>query len=262
MKNKGSNIKSKFQSIFFTLFNRLENNNNAEFSSNGEEHFLNEYFSSLSGNVTLFDIGGNIGGYSDILVEQCGKQKLNYTIHIFEPTQSCFSILQKKFSDNHHIRLNNAGVSDSETTAEIFYDAEKSGFASLYQRDLSFMDVQLNIKENISLIRLDEYLVKNAIGVIDFLKIDIEGHELAAFRGMGAFLSGEHIKAIQFEYGGANLDSGTTLRELYSVLEQAGFVLAKIMKNGIEVRPYLTRMENYQYSNYVAFSKKFFPSLR
>jgi len=240
----------------------LENNNNAEFSSNGEEKFLEDYFSSLTGRVTLFDVGGNIGGYSEILVKQCVKRNLDYSIHVFEPTQSCFSILKNKFSNNSHVHLNNVGVSDSTATTEIFYDAEKSGFASLYQRDLSSVNVQMNNHETISLIRLEDYLSKKNIGTIDFLKIDIEGHELAAFHGMGKYLSGDRIKAIQFEYGGANLDSGTTLRELYQTLETAGFMLAKIMKNGIEVRPYSLRMENYQYANYVAFSKKFFPTFQ
>ena len=120
----------------------------------------------------------------------------------------------------------------------------------------------MNKKETISLIRLEDYLTEQNITSIDFLKIDIEGHELAAFRGMGAYLSADRIKAIQFEYGGANLDSGTTLRELYQTLEGAGFILAKIMKNGVEIRPYSLRMENYQYANYAAFSKKFFLSLQ
>ncbi len=257
-----SHILSRVRSIFFTLFNRVENNNNAEFSTNGEEKFLEDYFSSLSGAVTLFDVGGNIGGYSEILVRQCVKRNLEYSIHVFEPTRSCFSILKEKFLNNEHIHLNNVGVSDSSTTSEIYYDAEKSGFASLYQRDLSSVNVQMNNHETISLILLEDYLTKNNIGTIDFLKIDIEGHELAAFRGMGKYLSGDRIKAIQFEYGGANLDSGTTLRELYHTLETAGFTLAKIMKNGVEIRPYTLRMENYQYANYVAFSKKFFPSVQ
>ncbi len=255
-------LKTKIRSIFFTSFNRLENNNNADFHTNGEESFLKDYFSSLSEKVTLFDIGGNIGGYSEILIRQCAKRGLDYSLHIFEPTRSSFEILKEKFSKDKNVYLNSAGVSDSKTSAQIYYDAEKSGFASLYLRDLSAFNVNMNKKEKISLVRLDGYIRKHKITVIDFLKIDIEGHELAAFRGMGKYLNGDFIKAIQFEYGGANLDSRTTLHDLYQTLQQAGFVIAKIMKHGVEIRPYSLNMENYQYANYVAFSKKFFPSLQ
>jgi FkbM family methyltransferase len=245
----------RIRSILYTLYNRLENNNNADFHSNGEERFVNEYFSSLEGSVTLFDVGGNIGGYSEIMVEQCRKRNLKYAIHIFEPTRSCFAVLREKFSGDKDIRLNNVGVSDTAGTAEIFYDAEQSGFASLYQRDLSAVNVSMERKETISLTRLDFYLAEQNITMIDLLKIDIEGHELAAFRGLGSYLNADVIAAIQFEYGGANIDSKTTLREIYQVLEQAGFVIGKIMKNGIELRPYSSMMENYQYANFVALSK-------
>ncbi|MFA6437969.1 MAG: FkbM family methyltransferase [Bacteriovoracaceae bacterium] len=257
---KETYLRKKFSSILFTLFSRLENNNNADFITNGEERFVNDYFSSLRGPVTLFDVGGNIGGYSEILVEQCKKRKLEYSIHVFEPTQSCFGILLQKFSNDNEIHLNNVGASDSATKADIYYDTEQSGFASLYQRDLSSMNVTMNQKETITLTRLDTYIEERKIEKIDLLKIDIEGHELAAFRGLGSYLNSETIAAIQFEYGGANIDSKTTLREIYNLLENAGFVIAKIMKTGIEIRKYSSMIENYQYANYVALSKSLIPS--
>ena len=255
MKPSKTNILlARVRSILFTLFNRLENNNNADFHTNGEEHFLNKYMHSLQGDVVLFDVGANVGGYSEVLIDICKRKGLHYHLHLFEPTRACFATLRQKFSHDKNIFLNNAGVSDTNNTSEIFYDAEKSGFASLYQRDLSSVNVTMNKKETIALVRLDEYVSKQAIQKIDFLKIDIEGHELAAFRGLGTYLSAGFIKAIQFEYGGANLDSGTTLRQLYHVLQDAGFRLFKIMKHRLEPRAYELSMENYQYANYVALS--------
>jgi FkbM family methyltransferase len=259
---KEKSIVHKLKSILFTLYNRLENNNNADFFTNGEERFVEEYLSSLRGPLTIFDIGGNIGGYSEILIEQCNKRTIDYSIHIFEPTRSCFDILKAKFIGNKNVQLNNVGVSNSQATAEIYYDKEQSGFASLYQRDLSSVNVVMEQRETISLIRLDSYLSDKQIDKIDLLKIDIEGHELAAFRGMGSHLNGNLIAAIQFEYGGANIDSKTTLREIYQVLEGAGFIIAKIMKHGIEIRQYSSMMENYQYANYVALSKIHFPAIQ
>jgi len=245
---------SRLNSILFTLYNRLENNNNADFHINGEERFLDDYLQSLSGTVTLFDVGANVGGYSEILIEKCRNKQLCYSLHLFEPTASCFEVLKKKFSSDSNIKLNNVGVSDVETTAEMYYDTEQSGFASLYKRDLSSAHTVMDKQETITLRRLDEYIESNTIQQIDFLKIDIEGHELAAFRGLGKYLRADFIRAIQFEYGGANLDSGTTLRQLYQLLTGAGYQLFKIMKHGIEHRTYHVRMENYQYANYVALS--------
>ncbi|NUN70025.1 MAG: FkbM family methyltransferase [Bacteroidetes bacterium] len=223
---------------------------------------MNGLFAVLKGPVTMFDVGGNIGGYTEILTTQCRNRQLTYAIHVFEPTRSCFAALTKTFSSDPCVLLNNVGVSDAPGETEIFYDAEQSGFASLYQRDLSSVNVTMAHKERIGLVRLDHYIEQHAIKHIDLLKIDIEGHELAAFRGLGAYLRPDFIGAIQFEYGGANLDSGTTLRQIYSLLEGAGFIITKIMKKGLEVRPYAIRHENYQYANFVAVSPSLLPALR
>ena len=259
---KPSIFVSKLRSVLFTITNRIDNNNNADYVTNGEECFLNGYFSFLSDAVTLFDVGGNIGEYSQMLIATSNNKNLNYSLHIFEPTSSCFETLKKKYGSNKSVCLNNVGLSDSNKNAFIYYDSEKSGFASLYKRELSIENVQMDKKELISLIRMEEYIEKNNIKHIDFMKIDIEGHEISAFEGMGKYLNSDFVKAIQFEYGGVNLDSKTTLREIFRVLENAGFTICKIMKRGIEVRPYIIQMENYQYANYVAISKKIFPSLK
>jgi hypothetical protein len=74
--------------------------------------------------------------------------------------------------------------------------------------------------------------------------------------GFGEYLNGDFIDFIQFEYGGANLDSKTSLLDIYSCLEDRGFIIAKIYPQGLEIRDYKPFMENYCYSNFVAISKK------
>lgn len=85
--------------------------------------------------------------------------------------------------------------------------------------------------------------------------INSKRHEVSSFRGLGEFLNAKFINAIQFEYGGANLDSHTSLMEISSLLTNAGFDLYKIMPNYLEKRTYEPRMENFQYANYVALSE-------
>jgi hypothetical protein len=114
----------------------------------------------------------------------------------------------------------------------------------------------MNQSENIKLKRLDGYIEEKNINHIDFIKIDIEGHELKAFEGFGKYLDASFVDYIQFEYGGANLDSHTNLMELYKFLENRGFKIAKMMPNGLEVRKYSPFMDNFNYANYVAVSGK------
>ena len=251
---------SALSSKIFTLFNRIENNNNADIATNGESRFLEALGQSLGDDLVLFDVGGNVGEYSKRLLSITGEKKKR-SIHVFEPTASCFAILKEKFQWNPNVVLNNVGVSDQPQTATIFYDRERSGFASLYQRDLQGLNVVMDHSETIRLIRLDQYITEHTITHIDFMKIDIEGHELKAFEGIGEFLRPDFIRGIQFEYGGANLDSRTNLRDFFRLFEPKGFVICKIMKHGIEQRPYRAYMDNFQYANYLALSPELFASL-
>jgi len=74
------------------------------------------------------------------------------------------------------------------------------------------------MSEKIEIIRAEDYLVKKVIQHIDFIKIDIEGRELRILKGFGSYFNGEFINFIQFEYGGTNIDSKTSLLDFYSLL--------------------------------------------
>ena len=64
----------------------------------------------------------------------------------------------------------------------------------------------MNFEEQVSLIRFDEYW-KNKDQLIDYVKIDVEGHELDVLEGFGDLIN--KIKLIQFEFGGCNIDTRT-----------------------------------------------------
>jgi FkbM family methyltransferase len=250
-------LNKKFKSIIWRIFNIMENNGNSNFDKNGEKVFIDKLFKYFANNAdtkVIFDVGANIGEYSQIIEQKSLKNSIDMQLHLFEPTKSCFDILRNKFNSDSII-LNNFGLSDTNTFATIFYDKEQSGLASLYKRNLDAYNLALNQSEEIELRRLDRYIVEKSIKHIDFIKIDIEGHELKAFEGFGNFLDAKFIDFIQFEYGGANLDSHTSLMEIYKLLEDKGFKIAKIMPKGLELREYKPFMENFQYSNYVAISK-------
>jgi len=254
-------IRKKLRSLAWKVFNLIENNGNANFEQNGEKTFIEnllEAFKIKKGKkkIVLFDIGANIGEYSTMLLEKSNRIGLNIELHLFEPTQSCFENISEKFNKESNVELNNFGVSNINDTAKIFYDKEQSGLASLYQRNLDSYNLQLNQSEEILLKRIDEYIESKQIQHIDFVKIDIEGHELKAFEGFGDFLNSNFIDYLQFEYGGANLDSHTSLMEVYKFFEDRDFSIAKVMPNGLEMRKYQPFMDNFMYANYVAISNR------
>lgn len=252
-------VMRKTRSLMLRVFGWIENNNNIDFASNGEEYFIdavNVYLTDLRNvKIEIFDIGANKGEYSKILLDKLSKYAIEARIHIFEPTASCFELLSNQYSSMPSFVLNQTAVSNENGSAQIYYDQQESVLASLHQRNLSALGLSLDCSETVQTVRLDTYIEAQGINHIQLLKIDIEGHELAAFEGMGRFLSGDFVDFVQFEYGGANLDSKTSLMELYALFEARGFVVGKIMPTGIELRSYQPWMENFQYANYVAVSK-------
>lgn len=249
-------FKRKIRSFVFTLFNKIENNNNHYFNENGERNFILNVVSKLSKQLVIFDVGANIGEYTRTLVDLLDKCKVEYKIHLFEPSQVTFGTLTNYLQNLHHLIFNKVGISDVEGDNNIYYDNEQSGLSSLYKRDLKSENIEVNKSEEITLIRLDNYIENNNIEHINYLKLDIEGHELFAIKSLGKYLNDEFIDVIQFEYGGCNLDSHTTLLDFYQLLEPLNFSMFKLMRNHLERRPYNRKSDNFQYANYIAFSNK------
>jgi FkbM family methyltransferase len=233
----------------------IENNNNADFYSNGESDFVESVFQSYKNQaINIFDVGGNNGSYVSIIIKNAAKYSVNYKIHVFEPVKASYAILKEKYGSNPNVILNNFGLSDNNGEQVIYLNKEGSSLASLYPRDLQQYNISMDMKEVVVLKKLADYVDETKIDKIHFLKIDIEGHELSAFNGFGKYLSPEFIPLIQFEYGGANIDSKVFLKDLYKVLEAKGYCLCKIKKGFLEKRKYNAKMENFQYANYVALN--------
>ena len=257
MKTINKDLRYKIARKLYYLAMIFDNSGNCNFNTNGEQKFIKKLFKDLTPKtqITLFDIGGNKGDYTQMLLGEMSNITQNFMIHVFEPTQYCFDKLSSRFDDNK-IVLNNVACSDLSGKGKIYYDIEGSGLASMCQRTYAMYDTKLNIKEEIKTERLDEYIKQKEIKHIDFMKVDVEGYEMVVFEGMGRYLNSNFIDYIQFEYGGANLDSMTSLMKFYKLFESKGFKLSKVMPSGLQMRTYEPFLEVFEYSNYVAISKK------
>ena len=72
---------------------------------------------------------------------------------------------------------------------------------------------------------LDDFLAVNNISHIDFLKIDIEGHELEFFKGAINTLKNGIIRRIMIEYCGNALEpQGITLNSYVDSIMEFGYI--------------------------------------
>jgi FkbM family methyltransferase len=244
-------LRSKLQLVVY----KLDNSGDTTIEHNGELHLIR----TLCGiyehahPFVVFDIGSNYGEYAD-LIRQHHRGQL--VMHLFEPQKTCVAALEKKFGNDSRVQIRHYGLSDEEGTATLHKNSDGSGLASLYRRELAHYHVSFENVEKISLKRGDSYIKQHAIKHVHLIKIDVEGHEVSVLKGFGEFISPENVDVIQFEYGGANIDSRTSLLELATYFNARGFVLAKIMRRGLEKREYVPRLENFVYQNWVAISPR------
>jgi len=95
---------------------------------------------------------------------------------------------------------------------------------------------------------LDNYCFENKIDYIDFLKIDVEGHELSVLNGGKNTILGGKCNLVQFEYGGTYNDSDITLTQIYEYFKD--WKIYNIESGKLNLHP--TPIEDYQYTNYLA----------
>ncbi len=201
-----------------------------------------------AGIKTCVDIGGNIGNYTAEL-NTCFPKADIFT---FEPSQTNIAKLQSRFAGRENIRIVPFAVSDFQGDAVLHSDVPGSGLSSLTKRDLDHIGLDFEATEDIKTIVFQDFWKSEMGGRdIDILKLDIEGHELAALRGCGDALKA--TKIVQFEFGGCNIDTKTFFRDFWHFFTDNGFTLYRIAPWGeMRIPKYREREEVFSTTNFLA----------
>lgn len=244
--------RSSLQS-FYKLLHLLSlkgmNFGGSEVSDSGEKYILEYMRSNTSGKIVLFDVGANQGQYANLAYKVFDN---NAVIYSFEPGEGAFEMLTQNTEGIMNIKRYNVALGAADGNSTLHYDKQGSGLASLYHRELSHAGLSLDKEEKVETRSIDSFCTEHNIASIDFLKMDIEGHELEALRGAKDMLSSRKIKAIQFEFGGTNIDSRTFFKDFYDLLKD-NFVIYRVLQNGLsEITMYSELDEIFTTVNYFA----------
>lgn len=130
----------------------------------------------IPGSVVL-DIGGNIGNHALSFSMDAA------TVFSFEPVGTIFNLLQENISSNQaaNVTCFNFGFSDRNASAEIFVNEDGNmGGSSLEHRG------ERSVSEVVELVEGDTWIASQGdrISRIDFIKMDVEGHEPKALAGL------------------------------------------------------------------------------
>ena len=225
---------------------RYRGENNDDILTNGELDLMN---SRLANSKVVVDAGANAGSWASLALKINPKVQ----IHCFEPSEGTFKqLLEREFPPN--VTCNNFGLGARSEESVLYVFSEGSGMNSLYQRrglEDGWGISQPERQEKIRISTLDDYCCQSHIEHIDYLKVDVEGHELQVFNGSASLFSEGRISAVQFEYGGCNIDSRVLLKDFFEFFAQFHYDFFKIYPKRLErVQRYDQRLENYQYQNW------------
>lgn len=135
------------------------------------------------GDVAL-DLGAHIGYYTLIFAKLVGEKG---RVFAFEPAPDNFALLEKNVKVNNYsnVILERKGVLNKSGKAKLWLrsDSNKSG----HRIHPINMKIHHPKPIEIDVVSLDDYF-KDYNGKIDFIKLDIEGSEEEALRGMGNIL--------------------------------------------------------------------------
>jgi len=198
------------------------------------------------------DIGGNIGNYTSEL----RKRNPTLEIHTFEPSATNMEKLAARFKNDRLITLVPLALSDRAGSATLFSNVPGSGLASLTKRKLEHFNIAFDTKETIDTIRFEDYWRTSLQGRrLDLVKIDIEGHELAALKGFGRAL--EVTRVVQFEFGGCNIDTRTYFQDFWYFFREQNFDTYRVTPFGAEkITRYKESDEYFATTNYIATNKR------
>lgn len=191
--------------------------------------------------MTVLDLGANIGVHTLLAARLVGEKG---RIFAFEPAPGNYGLLVRNLAVNGYTNVIpvKSAVSNRSGQVRLFLNEEQSGRHNIY--DHYHQNERAVTVDSIS---LDEFF-KDKDSRIDFIKMDIEGAEMAALEGMGNLIrENRNLKLITEFSPGLLRSAGTSPEEFLIRLTQYGFKIYDVnAKRGrIEPRDIPSLLEAY-----------------
>lgn len=162
------------------------------------------------------DVGGHVGATAIIMAACCGPTGKVVT---FEPDPAARAAMVRNFALNPHIKrpqVESAAVSDRAGVVDFFSDGGRSNSSLRRSATGSPEEAQLL---KVPVVTLDEYVADGAGPA--WIKMDIEGAEIAALRGAARLLTGPTNFVVELHpYAWPSF--GDTFDELRGLVARAG----------------------------------------
>lgn len=157
-----------------------------------EESITYAWNKVLEGKTIVFDVGANFGYFGLLAAHKLNSDKGSKVV-LFEANPYLIPYIHKTLSVNwlnEHAIIENLSIADKSGTAKLTILKDYISCSSL--QNLEDLNKYLNHKKDViaqetitvKTISIDEYCSQNKISEVGLVKLDIEGYEQKAYKGM------------------------------------------------------------------------------
>jgi FkbM family methyltransferase len=171
--------------------------------------------------MQIVDAGANIGLYSLLLARLAGD---NGRVYSFEPEPNLFGIFSENCAANKALNILPFQCAAGRLNERALFrrSSFNSGNNSLGGNGAGLVEVEV--------VRVDDVL---PVAAVDFIKLDVQGHELAALAGMERVLASSPAVRVLFEFWPAGLRAAHTPPEtLLNFFFERGFDIYELDEPG------------------------------
>jgi FkbM family methyltransferase len=143
----------------------------------------------------------------------------------FEPSPYAYARLKAILQENgiSQVRALQCAAGDEDRTQDLYLPSEDYLHSpSLVQSDKSYTPVEVKV------CRLDSHPALAQLPIVDMMKIDVEGFEPNALRGMSEYLRAGRVRYLMCEFNSGWLEAnGSSCDALLTMIRDLDFVVHK-----------------------------------
>ena len=174
----------------------------------------------------IIDGGAAVGQWSQTFLDHRPDARMV----MIEPQPSSYAAIERLALPG--ATLLPSALGDQPGTATLHAPKEAAVVASFHKRrDSRWKDLKYDSFE-VPVTTVSEIARTHELDFIDFLKMDIEGHELAALRGAEDLMARSGLGGIAFEFGPGNVNSRTMFVDFFELLDGFGFEIFRVRPGG------------------------------
>ncbi|MEG4244841.1 FkbM family methyltransferase [Microcoleus sp. MON2_D6] len=151
--------------------------------------------SAIAPGMTVIDVGANVGVYTFSAALRVGSQ--GHVLAV-EPFSGCVSYLQETCRINHLNWVKVCAGAASDRSGTVRLSLSPASELNKIATGEAGAEMQPDCFEEVTCFTLDSLIEQENLSRVDFLKIDVEGHELSVLTGSDRILS-EFAPVIMYE---------------------------------------------------------------